>query len=142
MKLTKCLEEKEDIILAFIFGSEIKGQRGEESDLDIRVYLKDENKEDEIWSEISKVTGCDVDLVLLNNAPATLISSIFKTGIPLVIKDRKLYTSLYLTKSLEAEDFHEFAEKYWEICSMSKSMTPEDRARLIKRIEFLRSEFQ
>ena len=49
-------------------------------------------------------------MILLNDAPATLISNVFKTGIPLVIKDRRLYWDLYLTKSLEAKDFSHFAE--------------------------------
>lgn len=141
-KLKKYFEEKENIILAFIFGSGAKGFEGEDSDLDIGVYLKDKKEEDRIWIETSKIAQKEIDLIVLNDAPATLISNIFKTGIPFAIKDRKLYWDIYLTKTLEAEDFYEFAESYWKIYSESESLIPEDKIRLIERVQFLKSEFQ
>jgi len=141
-KSRKYFQDKENVVLAFIFGSSAKGIAGEDSDLDIGVYLKDKKEEDEIWREISKVTGKEVDLVVLNDAPASLISNVLKTGIPLVVKDRNLFWDIYLTKTLEAEDFSEFVESYWKIYQRSGSLAPEDRTRLIERIQFLESEFQ
>jgi uncharacterized protein YutE (UPF0331/DUF86 family)/predicted nucleotidyltransferase len=141
-KLKRYFEEKENVLLAFIFGSSARGVEGEDSDLDIGVYLKNRTEEDEIWREISKIVEREVDLVVLNDAPATLVSNAFKTGIPFVIKDRKLYWNLYLAKSLEAEDFLEFAESYWRIYSRSASLIPEDKVRLLERIQFLESEYQ
>ena len=141
-KLKGYFEEKENVLLAFIFGSSARGVEGEDSDLDIGVYLKNRTEEDEIWREISKIVEREVDLVVLNDAPATLVSNAFKTGIPFVIKDRKLYWNLYLAKSLEAEDFLEFAESYWRIYSRSASLIPEDKVRLLERIQFLESEYQ
>jgi len=140
--LRKYFEEKENVILAFIFGSSAKGTAGEDSDLDIGIYLKKKKEEDEIWRQISEITQREVDLVLLNNAPASLISNIIKTGISLVIKDKKLFWDIYLTKTLEAEDFSGFVKSWWEIYSRSKSLIPEDKTRLIERIQFLESEFQ
>jgi uncharacterized protein YutE (UPF0331/DUF86 family)/predicted nucleotidyltransferase len=141
-KLKRYFEEKENVLLAFIFGSSARGVEGEDSDLDIGVYLKNTTEEDEIWREISKIVEREIDLVVLNDAPATLVSNAFKTGIPFVIKDRKLYWNLYLAKSLEAEDFLEFAESYWRIYSRSASLIPEDKVRLLERIQFLESEYQ
>jgi len=141
-KLKRYFEEKENVLLAFIFGSSARGVEGEDSDLDIGVYLKNRTEEDEIWREISKIVEREIDLVVLNDAPATLVSNAFKTGIPFVIKDRKLYWNLYLAKSLEAEDFLEFAESYWRIYSRSASLIPEDKVRLLERIQFLESEYQ
>lgn len=141
-KSRKYFQDKENVVLAFIFGSSAKGIAGEDSDLDIGVYLKDKKEEDEIWREISKVTGKEVDLVVLNDAPASLISNVLKTGIPLVVKDRNLFWDIYLTKTLEAEDFSEFVESYWKIYQRSGSLAPEDKTRLIERIQFLESEFQ
>ena len=141
-KLKRYFEEKENVLLAFIFGSSARGVEGEDSDLDIGVYLKNRTEEDEIWCEISKIVELEIDLVVLNDAPATLVSNAFKTGIPFVIKDRKLYWNLYLAKSLEAEDFLEFAESYWRIYSRSASLIPEDKVRLLERIQFLESEYQ
>jgi len=141
-KLKKYFETNKNVILAFIFGSKAKGFAGEESDLDIAVYLEKENEEDRLWLDLCRVTGKDVDLIILNNAPASLISNIFKTGIPLVLRDRKLYLDLYLTSSLEAEDFLEFARDYCRIYSRSGSLIPEDKIRLIERIQFLKGEYQ
>lgn len=119
--LKKYLEERDDVVLAFLFGSSARGFDGEDSDLDIGVYLLSKEEEDKIWREISTIVEHEVDLVLLNDAPATLVSNVFKTGIPIVIKDRKLYWALYLTKTLEAEDFLQFAEDYWKIYLRSTS---------------------
>jgi len=134
-RLRKYFEEEENVLLAFIFGSSARGAEGEDSDLDIGVYLRNKTEEDEIWRDISRIVEQEIDLVVLNDAPATLISNVFKTGIPLVIKDRILYWDLYLSKSLEAEDFLEFAESYWRIYSRSTSLTPEDKVRLLERIQ-------
>ena len=131
-ELKKYFKEKENVLLAFIFGSSARGIEGEDSDLDIAVYLKNKTEEDKIWCEIGKIVDWDIDLVVLNDAPATLISNVFKTGIPLVTKDKKLYWNLYLGKSLEAEDFLEFAESYWRIYSRSASLIPEDKGRLLE----------
>jgi uncharacterized protein YutE (UPF0331/DUF86 family) len=128
--------------MAFAFGSFARGRETADSDLDIGVYLKDPRVEDELWSAISKIVKKEVDLVVLNSAPATLISNIVKTGIPMTIKDRSLYWDEYLTKSLEAEDFAEFVQSFWKIYVRSTSLMPEDRARLIERIQFLESELE
>lgn len=140
--LKKYFKQKENVSLAFIFGSSAKGVAGKDSDLDIAVYLKDEKQEDEIWKEVSRIAGREVDLVVLNSAPASLVSNVLKTGISLAIKDRNLFWDIYLTKTLEAEDFYEFAKSYLDIYHRSTSLIPEDKTRLIERIQFLESEFK
>ena len=133
--LKRYFERRGDVALAFLFGSSARGLDGRDSDVDIAIYLTEKGEEDRIWREVSRILEREVDLVLLNDAPATLISKVFKTGIPLVIKDRRLYWDLYLTKTLEAEDFSQFAEDYWKIYSRSTSLIPEDKARLLESKE-------
>jgi uncharacterized protein YutE (UPF0331/DUF86 family)/predicted nucleotidyltransferase len=140
-KLQRYAEGEKSILLAFIFGSEAKGLEGEDSDLDIAVFLKNKEEEDRIWLEFSKLMDREIDLIILNDAPATLISNIFKTGTAIVVKDKKLHWNLFLRCSLEAEDFSEFALDYWKIYSRSRSLIPEDKVRLIERIHFLTEEF-
>lgn len=138
----KCyFEQNHTVVLAFVFGSYAENLVREESDLDIAVYLKDSSQEGRIWRDVSKMTEREVDLILLNEAPATLTAKIFHTGIPLVIRDRNLYWNLYLTASIEAEDFAVFADDYRKISRRAKSLAPEDRARLIERLQFLEIEF-
>ena len=140
--LKQYLEECPSVLLAFLFGSCAKGFEMEESDVDIGLYLSNKDEKDDILSGITKILNKEVDLVCLNNAPASLISSIFKTGIPIVIKDRKLYWDLYLNASLEAEDFSRFAEDYFRIYMNAGSLIPEERTRLLERMNFLLDELK
>lgn len=103
-ELQEYFHKQENIILAFIFGSTAKGMSGEESDLDIALYLKDENDKDQIWLNLGRI--------------------------------------LYLSTSLDTEDFLEFAKGYHRIFLRSGSLIPEDRIRLLERINFLKSEYQ
>ena len=143
IKLLKDYFEKQpEVLIAFLFGSYAKGFAMEESDIDIAVYLKDKNGEDKIGSQINRILDKDVDLLVLNDAPATLVSNIFQTGIPLAIKDKRLYWKIYLKASAEAEDFVNFLEDFWAIYKRSKSLIPVDKARLLERVCFLLEELK
>jgi uncharacterized protein YutE (UPF0331/DUF86 family)/predicted nucleotidyltransferase len=141
-EVRKYCEVNENITLALIFGSTVREMAGEDSDLDIAIYLKDASRDEEVWTAIGALVNKTIDLIVLNDAPATLVSNILKTGLPIVIKDRKLYWDLYLGKTLEAEDFNEFTESFWQIYRRSASLAPEDNTRLIATVQFLESEFQ
>ena len=136
------LEADRNIELAFLFGSYATGKNMKESDLDIAVYLKDKTKEKSVWRKIQQSLPKEVDMVLLNEAPATFISNVLKTGLPLIIKNKKKYLQFLVTKSLEAEDFGEFATGYWNITKRSRSLSPEDKTRLLERLDFLQSEMR
>lgn len=116
------LEADQNVELAFLFGSYATGKNMKESDIDIAIYLKDKTKEKSVWRKIQHAVPKEVDVVLLNDVPATFISNVLKTGIPLTIKNKKRYWQLYLTKSLEAEDFGDFATDYWRIVQRSRSL--------------------
>ncbi|MBI2668692.1 DUF86 domain-containing protein [Candidatus Woesearchaeota archaeon] len=135
-------EHDPNVELAFLFGSAAAGKQTKESDIDIGVYLKDRATEASLWRKTQHSLPREVDLVVLNDAPATLISNIFKNGIPLTIKNKRKYWQLYLTKSLEAEDFEDFAVSYWKISKRSRSLSPEDKTRLLERLDFLQSEMR
>lgn len=140
--LKEYFEQQSSVLLAFVFGSAAAGFAGEDSDFDVAVYLKDMDKEIKIWRDISRIVKKEIDLVQLNDAPATLVSNVLKTGIPLTIKDRNLYWQLYLNASSEAEDFANFAKEYWDVYRRSCSLIPEDKARLLERVQFLKIEVQ
>lgn len=153
-RLKRYFKKQEDILMAFVFGSYVEGRQTRESDLDIAVYFKRKFKntigykdiiykeEDRIWFDVTNIVKRKVDLVCLNRAPASLVSNVVKTGIPLVIKDAGLYWDIYLKTSLEAEDFLEFTQDYFEIYKKAKSLVPEQKIRLLERLEFLESEFK
>jgi uncharacterized protein YutE (UPF0331/DUF86 family)/predicted nucleotidyltransferase len=146
--------ERPDVSMVFVFGSYAKGREISESDFDIAIYFKPKGKriewqenqfyteENRIWQDIERIVEIDTDLVVLNRVRPTVAFEILKTGMPLIIKDRKLYLEFYLTVSREAEDFREFIKDYWVTYQRSKSLSEEDKAKLIERTQFLDSEIQ
>ena len=139
--------QKPEVLMAFIFGSYAAGRETSGSDLDIAVYFRhsektDYSNEDQIRLEVTDMLHQDIDLVRLDGTPASLVSDVIKTGIPLFIRDRKLYWTLYLKASLEAEDFLGFARDYMKIYQNAKSLVPEQKTRLLARLQFLEDEFK
>lgn len=140
--LKEYFEKEPSVILAFLFGSFANGREMEESDVDVAIYWKEKQKRARIHLELCCILEREVDLVDLEEAPASLVSHIFKTGIPLTIKDKKLYWELYLRMSNEAEDFLEFVEDFWKIYKTAKSLSIEAKERLRIRFQFLDREFK
>lgn len=88
-ELKKYLSNKDNIILAYLFGSTVRGDTGILSDIDIGVLL-DENisnkdrfdVELKIISEIAILINKNkIDIVVLNEAPLLLSYNIIKTGV-------------------------------------------------------------
>ena len=141
-----------EIIMAFVFGSAVRGQETQESDVDIAVYFKPVGRsleweeqyeyvrEDEIWGEVEKIVGKRTDLVILNRAPSTLAYSVLQDGKVIVVKDLGLYWRFFLLISSAAEDFREFVKDFWTIKQRSFSLSEIDKNRLIKIIDFMESE--
>lgn len=125
--LKQYLANRDDVLMAFLFGSRSKGKEREASDWDIGVYLKPATQtiewetdrqypeEDRLLGDVTKILGTDdVDLLILNRTPATRAASAL-AGVPLTIKDRKTYLSFLSRITGEAEDFREFAKDYAQI---------------------------
>jgi hypothetical protein len=122
--------------------SSVSGRQSNESDVDVAVYLSDPTQEDRIWRDLTQRLQSTVDLVRMDRSPATLNSAVFKEGIPLVIRDRRLYRRLCLDQTLEAEDFAEFAREYAAVMRRSASLSPEDETRVRERLALLQAELR
>jgi len=89
---SKYLADRDDITFAYLFGSYAKGNQTHLSDIDIAVYLKYdklvfENKL-QILSGLTKILKTDdIDLVILNKAPISLLTKILATKFILIDKD-------------------------------------------------------
>jgi uncharacterized protein YutE (UPF0331/DUF86 family)/predicted nucleotidyltransferase len=146
-------EKKEGVVMAFLFGSQASGLVRKISDWDIGVYFKPyqymeietrENYpgEENIWGElVSLLKTDDVDLAILNRTSPSVVFSVLSKGIPLKIKDRRLYLDLLCRVSYEAIDFWDFAWDFYKISERAKSLTPEEKTRLIQFLKFLENEF-
>lgn len=114
-KTRQYFEQKDEVIMAFLFGSYVSGKYCSESDIDIAIFIKNEDNEIErdIQNNIEWLLRKNVEIVNLSRARATLAWNILRKGIPLVIKDRKLYIDFLLEVSNEAEDFIDFNLDTW-----------------------------
>ncbi|MDI6856605.1 MAG: nucleotidyltransferase domain-containing protein, partial [Candidatus Thermoplasmatota archaeon] len=64
--LKEYFEKEPSVLLAFLFGSFSRGFEMAESDFDVAVYLRNEEKRDKIWGDVTDIVEKEVDLVCLN----------------------------------------------------------------------------
>lgn len=153
-KLKDYFTKRDDVSMAFLFGSYAKGTATKRSDADIAVYFKpaggkleltadvDYPQESEVWSDVDKIVGVESDLVILNRARPTLAFEIIRFGEALYINDHDVYFRFLSRISFEAIDYYRTADEYWRIFERSASLSPNDRTRLIKLLTFLKEEME
>lgn len=108
--ITQYLIAHPKVILAFLFGSFVRGRARRDSDIDVAVYLAASYSRQDIssiWNRLEDITHRDIDLVVLNDAPPGIAWAAMK-GKVIVDKNPRLRLELMLQKSGEAEDFREF----------------------------------
>ncbi|MBU3925481.1 DUF86 domain-containing protein [Patescibacteria group bacterium] len=152
--LKKYFSERKDVLMAFVFGSQAKGRSTRISDWDIAAYFeslraggielesdRDYLRESEVWGDLVKILETDnVDFIVLNRAPASVAAAAVARGLPLVIKDRRIYLEFMLAATMEAEDYRKTAKEYAQVYWRSRSLSEEDKHILNQRLIFLDSE--
>ena len=107
------LTSRDDIVFAYLFGSYAKRKQTHLSDIDIAVYMKYDNQafdqKLEILSDLSKkLEADDIDLVILNKAPISLLTKILANKVILIDKDphvRHAFESLNMRKGFDFSFF-------------------------------------
>lgn len=153
--LKKYFEDRDDVVMAFLFGSQTEDRAHAGSDWDIAVYFKPETElveweaenreypeEDRVWGACIDMLKTDnVDVVVLNRAPASIADTAIR-GMPLAVKDHGLWLEFMLRVTSVAVDFRhtarEFAEVYWR----SSSLTEKDAYALERRLIFVDGELR
>lgn len=147
------------VSFALVFGSAVQGRLRDDSDLDVAVYVDSEgaleieaerqvSEEADVQIALERVTGRNVDLLILNRAPATVCSAALLTGQPVLIRHEQLYARYFLAVTNVAIDFLATEREFREIAARSKSLTEIDRERLERVLEYIdeemsdRSEFE
>ncbi|MCF6147711.1 MAG: nucleotidyltransferase domain-containing protein [Candidatus Kuenenia sp.] len=120
------LLREDKIVFAFIFGSVINAPSFR--DIDIGTYVKNMNKEDvfdyecELSQKIAQECSMPFDIFdckVLNYAPSSFLTSVFRDGILLFSRDDQLLTDLIENTSLDA-----LSNEYISLLSL-KELIPE-----------------
>lgn len=114
-QLIKLFESDENCLMAFLFGSQSKGKSNKESDIDIAVYLKEFSRSatTDLWNRLEDLLKKNVDLIILNNARATIAWEAIR-GKKLLVRDQNLYIEFMLDVSGEAEDYRGMVEEIYQ----------------------------
>ena len=120
-------DKRDDVLMAFLFGSWAKGTYCKESDVDVAIYLKPATErleweetnavydsEDKIWLDIEKILKKEVDLLVLNRAKVSVAWAAIQ-GVPIIIKHTETFIDFMLDVSRVAEDFTEFVFDTWKM---------------------------
>ncbi|MCX7845452.1 MAG: DUF86 domain-containing protein [Dictyoglomaceae bacterium] len=153
--LKEYFERIPEVAFSFLFGSRSKGYGRESSDYDIGIYFYPENPKiiefeegkdyplvNIIWRDLELMLKKEVDLIVLNNSSVSLSANIITKGIPIVIKDRKLFLNFLLVVSSWAEEMRNFVKEYYEIFERSKSLSEQDKESLLRILLFLENEME
>jgi predicted nucleotidyltransferase/uncharacterized protein YutE (UPF0331/DUF86 family) len=152
-KLKEYFEKRDDVVMAYLFGSQAEGRAHKNSDWDIAVYIKpivygelevkrEFPQQSRIWEDVERLTETSADLLVLNRARPSLVFSILNSAMPLTVKDRALYLRLLVKTHYEAVDFWNFVYDFWKIRERSRSLSAEDRATLIEHLVFFENEWK
>lgn len=125
-RLKEYFAKRDDVVMAFLYGSWAKGQEGIDSDVDIAIYFEPRSRilewedpdihydsENRIWLDLERIVEREVGLLILNRAAPTVADSALR-GNPIIIKDRNLYMDFLLRITSEAIDVREWIEGYWK----------------------------
>ena len=88
------LKKDANVDFGLLFGSQKTGKQKAGSDLDIAVLFKTPPEGMALLhyiNTLSELTGKEIDLSVLNRASAFMRHQVFKTGVPLLIKDPVVY---------------------------------------------------
>lgn len=117
--LKKYFSGRNDIAFAFLYGSQAKGRANKLSDVDVAVYFYPRERhpieceqevfydaENEIWGDLEKLLKKEVELLVLNRAPAVVAANALR-GVQIVINDWDIYLDFMLVITDISEDFTE-----------------------------------
>jgi predicted nucleotidyltransferase len=108
------LEAQPDVLYAIVFGSRARGTCRPDSDLDLALCVvgpADAAQLGACVAALEALTGVDVDLTLLSEAPPALAWRIFREGRPLLVRDRAAFAERKARAILEWLDFAPCAQR-------------------------------
>lgn len=152
-KLREYFAKRDDVVLAYLFGSFSRGEEYALSDMDIALYFKSksgkpeyENKDVWMWDEEGQIssdlqilTKRNIDLVVINRSSATIVFEALR-GIELKNSDPFTQDELMSRSMFDAIDFRYTAQQYYETFERSHSLNALDRTKLNKVAQLFKDE--
>jgi predicted nucleotidyltransferase len=116
-KIKKYLENKDFIIFAYIFGSAVNNKQNKYSDVDLALYLVDEeidtNEYLDLKRELMDIVSRDIDIVILNDASPLVKKEVFSSGIKLFSKDEEFESDFIVHTYFEYEDMKKYYDMFF-----------------------------
>ncbi len=119
--ITRVLEKEPEVLFAYLFGSYAKGIQDEKSDIDIAIYIQDENilEKDPLYPsrlaiklEKALAEKRTLDIRVLNGSTLRFRSQVLRYGKLLFSKDEKKRIEFETTSLAHYYDFKPHLEMY------------------------------
>lgn len=113
--LPEFLDKEEDVVFAYLFGGLLKEKISPLSDIDIAIYTKNRKKFDymEFYCRLTEFLGTEeVDLIVLNDAPISLLGRILTDRRVIIDKEPFLRHKF---ESLNLRKYYDFSVKERDI---------------------------
>jgi uncharacterized protein len=117
-EIIKSADSKPEVLAAFLFGSVARGKERPESDIDVAVLLTREILPESyldwrlsLMDEVSRRTGREADVTVLNEAGPVLCHQVFRDGRLLFERDHKAVTTFKAKAMLEYVDWLPYKER-------------------------------
>jgi len=119
--IKEVLKGHEEILVAYLYGSTVKGYKGKRSDIDVGLLLKENFKAEALYpariaGEIKQKCGLDqeVDVRILNERPYRFLHQVIRTGEIILSTDERERVRFETSVIDRYIDFKPFYEQYDE----------------------------
>lgn len=120
--ISEPLREHEEVIVAYLYGSEAKGTAHEGSDLDIGLLLRKDFEPDALYTskvsrELQEKLGIskEIDVRLLNDKPIIFQHQVLKNGSEILTRDERARIDFETEVYDRYLDYKPFFDRYNEI---------------------------
>ncbi|MEA2089706.1 MAG: nucleotidyltransferase domain-containing protein, partial [Thermoproteota archaeon] len=115
----KVLKRRQEILVAYLYGSTVKGYHGKMSDIDVGVLLKEDFRPEPLYpariaGEIREECGFnqEVDVRILNERPYRFLHQVIKEGRVILSRDERERVRFETSVIDGYIDFKPFYEQY------------------------------
>lgn len=120
VKIRDLLEEKKDVLFCYLFGSFVRGDVIQKSDMDMAVFLSPKKRTNffemrlDLMEKLTRVLGRDADVIVLNTASPFLKYAVLREGVLVYNRDPEMQLGFELKAMNEYFDYKPILEMYRE----------------------------